>query len=235
MGEVEHLYKTYGFTNFAFYDDELNVNPELNEFLDRFIDLKMKVGVDFKFRAFLKYNVVKRDQMKKLYDSGMTVAVIGGESGSERMLKNMAKKSTVEQNTRFVELAKEFGVHPKCIMSLGHPGESPETLEETWNWLEKVQLSDVNFTIISCLPSAFYYDSALRREDGIWVYTAPETKDRLYSIDVDFHAKPNILNGSLDYGYESTVFTDYLKQEDLVEWHRRFEERFRPSYNAKTS
>lgn len=236
MGEIEHLYKTYGYTNFAFYDDELNVNPELGTFLDRFIDVKMKLGVDFKFRAFLKSNLVNRDQMKRLYEAGMTVAVVGGESGSERILQNMQKKSTVKQNTQFIEWAKEFGVHPKCIMSLGHAGESHETLEETWNWLEKVQLSDVNFTIISCLPSARYYDYALKRNDGIWVYTAPETKDRLYSIDVDFHAKPNILNGSLDYGYESTVFTDLLKQEDLVEWHRRFEERFRPSYyNAKTS
>ena len=228
IAEIEFLYKNYGFEDYAFYDDELNVHPELESFLDKFKDLQMKLGVSFHFRAFLKSNLVSRQQMKNLSDAGMVVAVIGGESGSERMLQNMNKKSTVEQNTRFVDYAKEFGVHPKCIMSIGHPGESAETLAETDDWLTKVQLSDVNFTIISCLPSSFYYDYAFKRDDGIWVYTAPETKDKLYSIDIDFHAKPNILNGNLDYGYESTVFTDFLTQADLVEWHRHLETKHKP-------
>lgn len=228
IDEVRLLYTTYGYTDFAFYDDELNVHPELNSFLTKFKDIQMELGVEFRFRAFLKSNIVTKNQMKELKNAGMTVAIIGGESGSERMLKNMNKKSTVEQNTKFVDYAKEYGVYAKCIMSLGHPGESDETLQETENWLEKVQLADVNFTIISCLPSSFYYDSAFKRDDGIWVYTVPETKDRLYSFDVDFHSKPNILNGNLDYGYESTVYTDFLKPEDLVKWHSHLERKFKP-------
>ena len=227
LSEVEHLYNVYGYTDFAFYDDELNVHPELNEFLDGFKDLQYKLGKEFRFRAFLKSNLVSKNQMKSLKDAGMIVAVIGGESGSDRIMKNINKKSTVEQNTQFVEYAHEYGVHAKCIMSIGHPGESEETLNQTYEWLDKVKLEDVNFTIISCLPSSFYYDNATLREDGIWVYTAPETGDKLYSIDVDFHKKPNILNGNLDYGYEATVFTDHLTQEQLVEWHKKLELSFK--------
>lgn len=227
LEEIEFLYAQYGYTDFAFYDDELNVHPELPTFLNKFRDLQSKVGQRFRFRAFLKSNLVTRPQMKDLADAGLVVAVIGGESGSDRIMKNINKKSTVEQNTKFVEAAHEYGVHAKCIMSVGHPGETDETLTETENWLEKVKLEDVNFTIISCLPSSFYYDMALKRSDGVWVYTTPETGDRLYSYDVDFHAKANILNGNLDYGYESTVFTDALKPSDLVRWHAHLETRFK--------
>jgi radical SAM superfamily enzyme YgiQ (UPF0313 family) len=222
LGEIEHLFTAYGYTDFCFYDDELNVNNQLDVLLNGFKDLQMKVGTELRFRAFLKSNLVSRDQMKKLKEAGMTVAVIGGESGSERILKNINKKSTLEQNTRFVEYAKEFGVHPKCIMSIGHPGESNQTLEDTFSWLQKVQLADVNFTIISCLPSSHYYDYA-KLENGLWVYSVPENGDKLYSVDVDFHAKPNILSTNLEYGYESTVFTDHLTQEEIVEWHKKFE------------
>lgn len=227
LSEIEFLYKTYGYTDFAFYDDELNVHPELGLFLNGFKDLQSKVGKEFRFRAFLKSNLCSKPQMKALREAGMIVAVIGGESGSDRIMKNINKKSTVEQNTKFVEFAHEYGIHAKCIMSIGHPGESDDTLKETENWLAKVQLEDVNFTIISCLPSSFYYDYALQRGDGIWVYSAPETGDKLYSYDVDFHAKANILNGNLDYGYESTVFTDFLNPEQLVAWHKHLETTFK--------
>lgn len=226
LDEIEYLYKTYGYTDIAIYDDELNVHPELSKFLDGFKDLQNRLGVKMRYRAFLKSNLCNDAQMKSLAEAGLTVAVIGGESGSERMLKNMAKKSTVEQNTRFVELCHKYNVHAKCIMSVGHPGETPDTLGETEAWLEKVQLEDVNFTIISCLPSSFYYDYA-KLENGVWVYESPETGDKLYSVDVDFHSKPNILNGNLDYGYESTVWTDALSQDDLVKWHAHLENKFK--------
>ncbi len=225
--EIEYLYNTYKYTDFCFYDDELNVNSELDNFLNDFKNLKTKLGADLRFRAFLKSNLTSREQMKKLADAGMFIAVIGGESGSERILKNINKKSTVEQNTKFIEYAREFGIKAKCIMSLGHPGETPETLKETENWLEKVKLDDVNFTIVSCLPSSFYYDYAVKKSNGVWVYTVPENGDKLYSIDVNFHDKPNILNGSLDYGYESTVWTDALTQDDLVKWHAYLENKFK--------
>lgn len=227
INEIEHLYKTYKFTDFAFYDDEFNLNPEMNIFLNCFKDLMMKLGVELRFRAFLKSSLISPSQMLNLKNAGMTVAVIGGESGSDRILRNIGKNTSVEQNTEFVSIARDVGIHPKCIMSLGHPGESDQTLEETFQWLEKVQLSDVNFTIVSCLPSSYYYDCAVKRNDGIWVYTSPETGDRLYSFDVDFHVKPNIISTNLNYGYEATVFTDFITPEKLVEWHKRFEVKFK--------
>ena len=223
ISEVEYLYKTYKYTDFIFYDDELNVLPELNTFLNKFKDLQFRLGVEFRFRAWLKSNLISLEQMKSLKDAGMISAVIGAESGSERILKNINKKSTIDQNTKFVEYAHQCGVHAKCIISIGHPGESDETLMKTAEWLKKVNLEDVNFTIISCLPSSFYYDYAIKQKDGIWVYTVPETNDKLYSYNVDFHSKPNILNGNLDYGYESTVFTDYLSADEIVKWHKYLE------------
>ena len=48
--EVEFLYKTYGYTDFTFYDDELNVDPDLGSLLNQLKDLQMKVGQAFRFR-----------------------------------------------------------------------------------------------------------------------------------------------------------------------------------------
>ena len=113
--------------------------------------------------------------MKELAEAGFKVIATGAESGSQRILTNMLKKANVQHNTQVVEWAREYGIYTKSIMSLGHPGESPETLKETEDWLDKVKLDDVNFTIISALPSSAYYDSA-KLENGVWVYTSPRNR-----------------------------------------------------------
>lgn len=225
--EIEFLYKTYGYTDFTFYDDELNVDPNLNTLLDQLKNVQSRMGREFRFRAFVKVNLCTREQMKALADAGFKVIATGSESGSDRILKNMNKKVTVEQNTKVVEWIHEFGMYAKSIMSIGHPGESDETLQETQDWLDKVKLDDVNFTIIECLPSSVYYDHAFQRPDGVWVYTAPETGDKMYDVGIDWTEEVHFFNGKPDTQYKATVFTDFLSQMQLEQWHRHFEKRFK--------
>lgn len=224
--EVEFLYKTYGYTDFTFYDDELNVDPDLGSLLNQLKDLQMKVGKAFRFRCFVKANLVTKPQMKELADAGFKVIATGAESGSQRILTNMLKKATVQHNTQVVEWAREYGIYTKSIMSLGHPGESPETLKETEDWLDKVKLDDVNFTIISALPSSAYYDSAVWN-GKVWVYTSPETGDKLYDVGIDWTEVVHFYNADPRIKYESTVYTDSLSREDLVKWHTYFEKKYK--------
>lgn len=226
VSEVEHLYKTYGYTDFTFYDDELNVDPKLDGLLNELKDLQMRMGQAFRFRCFVKANLVTKKQMKELADAGFKVIATGAESGSERILTNMLKKAHKQHNTQVVEWAREYGIYTKSIMSLGHPGESPETLAETEKWLDEVKLDDVNFTIISALPSSAYYDSAVWN-GNVWVYTSPETGDKLYDIGVDWTEVVHFYNADPNVKYESTVYTDSLSREDLVKWHGYFEKKYK--------
>lgn len=226
VDEIVHLYNTYGYTYFTFYDDELNVDPNLNTLLSQLKDVQMDLGQEFQFRAFVKVNLCTKDQIKAFAEAGFKVIATGAESGSERILKNMNKKVTVEQNTKVVDWIHEYGMYAKSIMSLGHPGESPETLEETDKWLEKVKLDDVNFTIIECLPSSVYYDHA-KEKNGVWVYTVPETKDKLYDVGIDWTQEVHYYNGSGEVEYNPTVYTDTLSQADLKRWHRWFEGKYK--------
>lgn len=225
--EIKHLHKTYGYTYFTFYDDELNVDPNLNTLLDQLKDVQMELGVAFKFRAFVKANLCTREQMKAMADTGFKVIATGAESGSERILKNMNKKATKEINTKVVEWVHEFGMYSKSIMSLGHPGETPETLAETEAWLDQVKLSDVNFTIIECLPSSVYFDNAIQNDKGVWVYTVPENGDKLYDIGIDWTEEVHFHNAAPGQHYNPTVYTDALSQDDLMKWHTYFSKKFK--------
>jgi len=230
VGEIEYLYNTYGYIDYTFYDDELNINCHFSSLLDDLKNLQMKLGKSFRFRCFLRANLITKIQIKELASAGFKVIAIGAESGSDKILKNMSKKVTVENNTNVVEWSKEYGIYTKSIISLGHPGESPETLSETEKWIDKVKLDDVNFTIVECLPSSVYYDNSIYN-NGVWVYTVPETGDKLYDTGVDWTKDVHFFNADPSVEYKSTIYTDYLKQEELVQWHRYFEKKYKDTNN----
>lgn len=137
--EIEFLHKTYGYTDFTFYDDELNVDPNLNTLLKELKDVQFRLGKEFRFRAFVKVNLCTREQMKALAEAGFKVIATGSESGSDRILTNMNK----------------------------------------------------------------------------------------YDIGIDWTEEMHFFNGKPDTEYKSTVYTDFLSQREIEQWHKHFEAKFK--------
>jgi anaerobic magnesium-protoporphyrin IX monomethyl ester cyclase len=52
--------------------------------------------------------------------------------------------------------------------------------------------------------------------ENVWVYTQPQTGDRLYSYDVDFTVTADYYKGDPNGGYRAFVFTDALSSTELV-------------------
>src|SRR3989337_565823 len=104
-------------------------------------------------------------------------------------------------------------------MSIGHPGESEATANDTRDWLLEMKPDDFDLTIITTYPGTPYYDHAIENRDlpgNTWPYTYPKTGDRLHSHEVDFTEIADYYKGDPDGGYHSYVFTDHLGAEDLV-------------------
>lgn len=229
--ELEHLYIDYGFTGFMFYDDELNVNPKFVEHLRLIGDLQNKLGTDFRFRGFLKSNLVTDEQVRVMHEVGFRQILIGFESGNERILTNIQKKATRVQNTRCMEIAHKYDMKVKALMSIGHAGESEETIVDTHDWLLEVKPADFDCTVISTYPGTPYYDEAVLsdKENNIWTYTA-KNGDKLHSFEVDFIKEANYYKG-LPGEYKSYVFTDYISPERLVQMRDWLESDVRAKLN----
>ena len=212
------LHQTYGYTGFMFYDDELNVNKNMVGLMNALADLQDEVGCDFRFRGFVKAELFTPEQAAAMYRAGFRWLLSGFESGSPRILENINKKATLEQNTRAVEIAKAAGLKVKALMSVGHPGESTETTRDTQEWLLKVRPDEFDCTVITAYPGTPYYDEALPdpSNPGTWIYTYARTGDRLYAVDVDFLVVADYYKGDPNGGYQAFVYTDHLRSEELV-------------------
>jgi radical SAM superfamily enzyme YgiQ (UPF0313 family) len=213
IAELRYLNDAYGFTAFMFYDDELNVNPQMVPLMQAIEKLGQDLKVEFKLRGFVKAELFNSVQAEAMYRAGFRWILTGFESGSPRILKNIQKRATREDNTAAVITARQAGLKVKALMSLGHPGESPETIEETKSWLLHTRPEDFDLTIITTYPGTPYYDNAEQTDEpGIWKYVI--NGDALYGIEVDYTQVADYYKGAPGE-YVSYVYTDHLDRQEL--------------------
>ncbi len=218
IDEVEFLHKEYGYTGFMFYDDELNVNKDLVKLLNGLTDLQNKLGVEFRLRGFIKAELFNDEQAKAMYSAGFRWLLCGFEAADPRVLENINKRATLEDNSRAVAIAKQYGLKTKALMSCGHPGDSEDTILAIRDWLLDMDVEDFDCTIITPYPGSPYYDLAVphNNTEGVWVYTCEESGDRLFAYEVDYLHTSDYYKGAPDGGYCSYVYTDHLSAERLV-------------------
>ena len=234
VNEMEFLHKTYGYTGFMFYDDELNVGKTMVGLMNAICDLQERLGVEFRLRGFVKSELLTEEQAETMYRAGFRWLLCGFEAANPRILKNIRKRATLDDNNRAVEFAKKHNLKVKALMSVGHPGETEESVLDIHDWLVRAGVDDFDCTVITTYPGTPYYDYAVPHESqkGVWTYAQPETGDRLHAYEIDYTDTPNYYKGDPDGGYKAFVFTDYLSSEQLVELRDHVERETRAKLNV---
>lgn len=216
VDEMVHLYQTYNVRGFMLYDDELNVNPKMIELMRLIAQTQRDLGVEWRLRGFIKAELFTAEQAEVMYAAGFRWILTGFESGSPQILKTINKKATREENTQCVWLARNAGLKVKALMSIGHPGETQETIEETKKWLLEVRPDDFDVSIITSYPGTPYYDEAVPHESipGVWVYT--HKGEVLYQLEINHNLVADYYKGDPNGGYRAYVYTHNLTADDLV-------------------
>ena len=133
--EIQEIQAKYGINKFNFQDDTFTVNKKrLHKMLDLFGPLN--IG----FRAHGRSGLDTPEDYIKLKKAGCEVVAWGIESGSQKMLDLMNKQTTVKKNEEVIKWAKDAGLITRAFFILGFPGETKETVEETKEFIEKVNV-----------------------------------------------------------------------------------------------
>lgn len=235
VAEIEHLVEEYDTEGIMFYDDELNINNAFTELMTQLIEMQMRLGKGLAFRGFVKSELFTEAHAKLMAEAGFKTLLSGFESGSPRILENINKKATVDDNTRCLDVARKYGIHMKALMSIGHAGETEETVDATRQWLLKVQPEDFDVTIITVLPGSPYFDASVKvphpHGESHWVYTA-KNGDKLYSVDIDYSKTMDYYKG-VPGEYVSFVYTEDLTPKQLVTLRDELENEVRPKLGLK--
>jgi len=136
VDELEWLRDTFGAEAFAFYDDTFTC------------DIKRAIAIcdEMKARKFeltwdcrTRVDKVSKELLTKLRSTNCQLIHFGVESGSQKMLNTMRKGTTVEQNARAIKWAKEAKILVAISLVIGYPGETPEMLQQTIDFIHKTK------------------------------------------------------------------------------------------------
>jgi len=91
----------------------------------------------------------------------------GFESGSQRMLDIMNKRSTVKDNVRAATLTRKAGLRFSGFIMVGYPGETEVDFEKTVKFLKKVRPNVISFIAFFPLPGTTVYKKLVLRNQTI--------------------------------------------------------------------
>ncbi len=230
LAEILHVHKTYGIRGFMWFNDELNVDRNLVSNMDAITRLGEEVGVEWRMRGFVKSELFTKEQAEAMYRAGFREILVGFESGSDLILKNIQKRATRDQNSRCVEIARSAGLRVKALMSIGHPGESEKTIRETERWILDTGPDAFDLARITVYPGSPYFNEARKSPSlrDAWTYTINGHSIHSYEVDYtrDFLFYKGRHTDSVEFN-RFYAFTDHLSASELTHIKMELEDSLR--------
>ncbi|MEK6932284.1 MAG: radical SAM protein [Nanoarchaeota archaeon] len=137
--------KNLGFKGIYIFDDLFaialdKVRPIVQELKKR--DLVYRCNSQARY--FTKFGSDGKDFARLLSSTGCHEIAFGAETGSQKILDNIQKRTTVEMNYKTVEHANEYGLVVKAYMLVGLPGEDKKTFKETERFIDFLMNNPIN-------------------------------------------------------------------------------------------
>ncbi len=155
VDELEWLKNEHGAEAFSFYDDTLTLDKERSYSI---FEQMQERGLDLPWNCQTRTDQVSKEILTKMAKAGCQFVSFGIESGSPQLLKTMNKETTIEQNAKVIKWAKEAGLLVATSVIVGYPGETVETLQETFDFIERVRPNMVYLCTAAPYPGTDLYD-----------------------------------------------------------------------------
>lgn len=89
------------------------------------------------------YDLIDPDLVALVKESGCRYLCFGTESGSQLILDNMNKQTTVAQNKQALNNCDEVGIFSTTSLIIGFPGETSETIQQTERFIVENSVAEV--------------------------------------------------------------------------------------------
>ncbi|MDH3617889.1 MAG: radical SAM protein [Nitrosopumilus sp.] len=180
-------------------------------------------------------NILKKtpEELKKMYDAGLTMFYLGIESGSDIVLKKVTKGATSKTIIKSVNKAKDAGYRMSCMVILGLGGKK----------YSKEHIQGTAEVISACSPQyvgalTLYLENGIK-EEFLQKYNGEfarlnddEALDELEGLLSKIETKDEIIfranHGSNAYTIKGTFPQDKQKMLDSLKWMREHPEVARP-------
>jgi radical SAM superfamily enzyme YgiQ (UPF0313 family) len=216
-----------------FFDDTIGANKDrLHKICEGFSRSRLFwPHTSLRWSASMRANQIIPDVLNLMKKAGCFSLSIGIESGSDRMLKALDKKTTVEMNKRACAYILEAGLYLSTSFMVGIPGETEENMKETLAFMQNVKSHCRGIGNFRPLPgSPFYYElinsKKLSKEDIDWSNLGDfSTVPKYLFCDISREKFDKIFQRALRIGYGgayTAIHEDtFLKNPEIKSIARR--------------
>jgi len=141
-----------------------------------------KRGLNITWSCNARADTLDHVTMEEMKRSNCRLLIVGYESGSDMILKNIKKGLTVEQIKQFANNAKKAGLLVHGDFIIGLPGETKQTLEQTKKLIKEIKPDLLQVSVASPFPGTEFYEWC--KEGGYLI-----TEDPNEYLDVNGHQK----------------------------------------------
>ena len=132
-----------GFKHFFFVDNTFNFPSSYARAL---CDLLIERNLQIQWRAIIYPWKVEESLVERMARAGCVEVPLGFESGSKKILRSLNKRFQPEEVRRISQMLDRHGIGRMGFLLLGGPGETRETVEESLEFADSLELETVKIT-----------------------------------------------------------------------------------------
>lgn len=153
--ELKILEEKHHVKEVIFVDDTFNLKKgRVLEFCEK----KIKNNLNIIWSCNFEANIADEEMLRKMKQAGCWAIMIGGESGSDRILKFIQKGVSKKQLDYVSKLANKIGIVSRVSFILGFPGDTKESLQETLDFVKKSDFHFPYFQLYIPLPGTKMFE-----------------------------------------------------------------------------
>ena len=160
VDEMEEIVTKFKIRSIIIYDDLFTLNKKrvieiCKEIINRRLD------IDWKCEG--RVDLVDKEMLKWMKKAGCSLIAYGVESGTQKCLDFLNKKTTVQQARDAFMATKDVGIKTLAYIILGIPVETWEDACKSIEFVKEIDADYVQFSILSPFPGTKLWDMAIEK------------------------------------------------------------------------
>ena len=123
------------------------------------------------------------ETLRAMKEAGCRLFIVGYESGDPQILKNVKKGATIDMALRFTNDHKRLGLAIHGDFIIGLPGETPDTIQRTIDFVKRLDTETIEVSTAHALPGTITYPTLGQAE-------LVEAVERFYA---EYYFRPRVV------------------------------------------
>lgn len=160
INEIKLVIDNYDTQQFTFKDDSFTVNRQR---VMEFCDALKEENLDISWDCNTRVDLIDEELLKTMKSAGCNSIKVGIETGSDRLLKLINKKTTLTQARKAAKLIRKVGIHWTGYFMMGLPSETKQETYQTLKFMRELKPDFASLSTYEPFPGTRLFEIGIEK------------------------------------------------------------------------